>query len=59
MNWREIGGPQVTPPTRKGFGSRLIGRNFGADFGGKAVLKYEPTGVEWHLDAPLAGIKQL
>jgi two-component sensor histidine kinase len=24
--WREEGGPPVTPPTRKGFGSRLIGR---------------------------------
>jgi PAS domain S-box-containing protein len=59
MHWLETGGPKVSPPTRKGFGSRLIGRNFGADFGGKAVLTYESSGVEWHLEAPLSGIQQL
>ncbi|CAN7567631.1 sensor histidine kinase [Phenylobacterium sp. LjRoot225] len=26
VSWRETGGPPVVPPTRKGFGSRLIGR---------------------------------
>lgn len=59
MLWRESGGPAVSPPTRKGFGSRLIGRTFGADFGGRAELNYHPAGVEWRLDAPLTGVKQL
>jgi len=59
MLWREVGGPLVSSPVQKGFGSRLIGRKFGADFGGKAELRYAATGVEWQLDAPLEGIKQL
>jgi two-component sensor histidine kinase len=54
-----MGGPAVSPPTRKGFGSRLIGGSFGSDFGGKADLRYNPAGLEWTLEAPLGGIKRL
>lgn len=59
MVWRESDGPPVTAPTRKGFGSRLVAGSFGADFGGKAQLFYHTAGLEWVLEAPLKGIKQL
>ncbi len=38
--WEERGGPTVTPPTRKGFGSRLIERQLPMEFDGSAVITY-------------------
>jgi PAS domain S-box-containing protein len=44
LEWRESGGPQVTPPARKGFGSTLIERAL--DRGrGKAHVEYAAAGV--------------
>lgn len=43
--WREAGGPSVAQPTRRGFGTRLIERSFGAETRGHARLVYEPEGV--------------
>src|SRR3546814_12781774 len=31
MKWVERGGPPVTPPTRRGFGTRMIERGLAAD----------------------------
>lgn len=44
MSWCERGGPVVKPPTRKGFGSRLIERSL-APVGDSAVIDYDPRGV--------------
>lgn len=44
--WQENGGPPVKPPTRRGFGSFLIERVFGADFGGTVRVDYHPGGLE-------------
>jgi PAS domain S-box-containing protein len=52
--WSEQGGPPVTPPTRKGFGSRLIERGLS---GGTVELRYPPEGVVCTLTTPLAGVK--
>jgi two-component sensor histidine kinase len=43
--WRESGGPPVSPPSRQGFGTRLIARSFGLDSGGQARLHYVPEGL--------------
>ena len=45
LTWREAGGPPVAPPTRTGFGSRLIRRSLGNDFGGTVDVDYAPGGV--------------
>jgi two-component sensor histidine kinase len=45
LTWAERGGPPVTPPTRKGFGSRLIERSLAMDLEGEARLEYRPEGV--------------
>lgn len=50
--WTERGGPPVTPPSRKGFGSRLIERGLA---GGSAQTDYAPEGVTCTLEAPLPG----
>jgi two-component system CheB/CheR fusion protein len=36
MSWTEEGGPLVVPPTRKGFGSLLVGRVLAQELGGGA-----------------------
>lgn len=46
MHWREIGGPPVSPPTRKGFGTTIIERSVPYDLGGEATTRYEPAGFE-------------
>jgi PAS domain S-box-containing protein len=51
FSWREIGGPLVTPPSKKGFGSRLIGSSLSAF--GDVSLHYLPEGLALELDAPL------
>ena len=50
FEWREVGGPTVLPPTRKGFGSRLIG-TMGKGFGGRSELSYDASGVTWRVEA--------
>ncbi len=47
--WREHDGPPVTPPTREGFGSRLITTNLGVAFLGEAELRFNAIGLECQL----------
>jgi CheY-like chemotaxis protein len=46
LTWRESGGPAVTAPTRRGFGSTLIERSIPFELGGTASLHYRITGIE-------------
>ncbi len=55
-NWRESGGPEVTVPTRRGFGSVLIERVLGADFGGTVTVDFAPMGVVTELRVPVANL---
>ncbi|MCJ2039711.1 PAS domain-containing protein [Methylobacterium sp. J-059] len=57
LRWSEAGGPAVVPPTRTGFGSRLIGRGLAGNFGGEVDLSYPATGVVCTIDAPLRGLQ--
>ena len=50
FEWQETGGPPVVPPSRKGFGSRLIA-TMGRGFGGRSELSYDPAGVTWTVEA--------
>ncbi len=43
--WTEAGGPTVHPPTRRGFGSRLIERGLMNELGGAATIEFRPEGV--------------
>jgi len=53
LRWQERGGPAVTQPTRRGFGTRLIERSLATDVGGDVQLTYAPTGVVCVMNAPL------
>jgi two-component sensor histidine kinase len=49
--WKETGGPTVTVPSTRGFGSRLISRVLAADFNGDVTVTYDPNGVICELRA--------
>ncbi len=53
LQWRESGGPPVTQPARKGFGSRLLQRVLAAELAGEVGISYEPAGVVCTVDAPM------
>jgi two-component sensor histidine kinase len=57
FKWNESNGPPVVPPTRTGFGSRLIERVLANDFGAKVCITYPAGGVVCKLLAPLANLK--
>jgi two-component sensor histidine kinase len=44
FEWREAGGPPVTPPTTHGFGLRLLSRAL-EQFGGGTEMVFEPSGL--------------
>jgi len=51
--WREIGGPPVSPPSRRGFGSRLIERGLAQELNGEVKLDYLPAGLVCRIVMPL------
>ena len=53
LEWREAGGPVVTPPSRRGFGSRLLGPGLGAELGAPADIVYAPEGVICRVRIPM------
>ena len=53
LRWQETGGPPVHPPTRTGFGSRMIERALATEIGGTAQIDYRPDGVVFTAEAPL------
>jgi two-component sensor histidine kinase len=53
LEWTESGGPPVTPPARRGFGSRLVERSLARDMQGEVSLSFETQGVRCRLLAPL------
>lgn len=53
ITWAEHGGPAVSPPTVKGFGTRLIERQFAMEFDGKVELDFRPSGLVCTLDLRL------
>ena len=54
LHWAETGGPPVQPPTRRGFGSRLIERALATELGGVAAIDYRKDGVVCDISAPLS-----
>ncbi|MCJ2135446.1 PAS domain-containing protein [Methylobacterium sp. J-026] len=56
FRWEETGGPPVTPPTRSGFGTRLIARSLAHGSGGTALLSYPPEGAVLLFEAPLEAV---
>jgi PAS domain S-box-containing protein len=53
IEWRERGGPPVTPPTHRGFGSLLLERTLARDLEGRVELLFDPAGVACTIEMPM------
>lgn len=51
--WVETGGPEVRPPTRQGFGTRMIERALFASFDGLCRITYDRSGIVCRIVATL------
>ena len=51
--WTEAGGPPVTAPVQRGFGSRLIERSTRDQLGGEATVDFLPRGVIYTVSCAL------
>jgi two-component sensor histidine kinase len=51
--WTEAGGPHVTAPVQRGFGSRLIERSARDQLGGEATVDFLPRGVVYTVTCTL------
>ena len=46
FTWKEMGGPMVEPPSRKGFGTTVITSSIPHELGGEAEVNYKPSGLQ-------------
>ena len=52
LHWEEKDGPPVTPPSRKGFGSRVLERGLAHELAGTVQLDYRSDGVVCKMNIP-------
>jgi two-component system CheB/CheR fusion protein len=50
LDWREQGGPEVSPPTSKGFGSQLVTSTIEGGLEGEVRMDWVPTGLHCTLE---------
>jgi len=55
LTWTEKGGPAVQAPTRRSFGTRMMG-SLGQQLNGRVQLACQPTGFAYTLDVPLSSL---
>ncbi|CAN5229234.1 hypothetical protein BH10PSE2_BH10PSE2_17210 [soil metagenome] len=55
LDWVESGGPPVSEPTRKGFGTRMI-TSLGQQLKGQVSLDYRPEGFVYSLNVPVEAL---
>jgi len=54
MSWTERGGPRVSAPARRGFGTVVMESMVGYSMDGAVELDYAPSGLTWRLTCPAA-----
>ena len=59
FEWIERGGPEVSAPTRRGFGSELIERQLRYELNGRAAMTFHKTGLHVTLTVPLSDAIQV
>jgi two-component sensor histidine kinase len=52
LNWIEQGGPQVSPPPRKGFGHVVIGEMVERSLSGRVAVEFATEGLRWSVSIP-------
>ncbi|MDR6623950.1 HWE histidine kinase domain-containing protein [Caulobacter segnis] len=53
FTWRDVGGPRVSPPTTRGFGTRLIESSIRREQKGHARFDFRPDGLVFEASLPL------
>jgi two-component system CheB/CheR fusion protein len=56
LRWLESGGPPVTPPSRRGFGSNLIARSIEYQLGGTVTNDFLTDGLQCEIVFPSRGL---
>ncbi len=59
FRWSEKGGPAVTPPTTRGFGTKLIERSLASDLGGTVKITFASKGVTCVIKTALDHIPEM
>ncbi|MEK9284182.1 PAS domain-containing protein [Bradyrhizobium sp. ISRA442] len=54
FEWRERGGPQVTPPPRKGFGTELLERTLAFEFKAQTTMSFNSSGLTCTIIIPVS-----
>ncbi|CAH1665209.1 Light-regulated signal transduction histidine kinase (Bacteriophytochrome) [Hyphomicrobiales bacterium] len=57
LSWSESGGPEVKPPSRRGFGTALINRSIPYDLGGRSAVSYNPKGLHAEFVLPARHVR--
>ena len=57
LSWVESGGPEVSPPKRRGFGSNLIEKTVAHDLGGTIDIQYPKQGLRAKIVIPSAHLR--
>jgi two-component sensor histidine kinase len=57
LEWREVGGPKVDPPARRGFGSLMIERSLRGYLRAEVDVSYHADGLVLEVTAPLLDIE--
>jgi two-component sensor histidine kinase len=54
LEWSEIGGPPVSPPSHSGYGTKYMRSALGSLFGAPPNIAYRPTGLRCIIRGPLS-----
>jgi PAS domain S-box-containing protein len=54
IEWQESGGPAVSAPARRGFGSKLVERGITQELKGSAEMTFDPAGLRCTMEIPLS-----
>ena len=53
FHWQETGGPEISPPEKEGFGTRLIKRTISYELRGESSFSYAKDGLTLELNIPI------
>lgn len=56
LRWKESGGPAVSVPTSRGFGTVIIEKLIPQSLSGEARMSWDADGFSWTLQAPISAI---
>ena len=56
MTWRELNGPPVTAPARRGFGTTVVSHLVKSSLEAEVRLDYAPSGVVWRIECGSARV---